>query len=80
VLGALGLAQVVQLPIAAAATGVNLAAGTLDIGLGVVLGGGIALGSWSGAQAAHALPIARLRGIVAAALIAIGAAIVLEAL
>lgn len=75
VLAAVGLAQAIQLPIAVAATGGNVLAGTLDIELGLLLGLGLALGTWAGAQAAHALPRAALRRFVSSLLVLVGGAI-----
>ena len=77
-LAAIGSAQAIQLPIAAAATAGNVLDGTLDVSLGLALGAGIALGTAVGAKAAHALPTAKLRGLVAALLVAVGTAILLR--
>lgn len=77
-LASIGLAQVVQLPVAAAATGGFLLAGLLDVPLGLALAAGIALGTWIGAKAAHALPISTLRRLVAALLVIVGAAMLLR--
>lgn len=71
---AIGLAQAIQLPIAAFATAANLVAGTLDPAAGAILGVGIAAGTWAGARLAHALPRVALTRIVAALLVAVGAA------
>ena len=78
VLSAVASAQAIQLPIAAAATGSNVLDGTLDVMLGLTLGAGIALGTAAGAKAAHALPTARLRQLVAALLVVVGGGIVLR--
>jgi uncharacterized protein len=78
VLSAVASAQAIQLPIAAAATGSNVLGGTLDVMLGLTLGGGIALGTAAGARAAHALPTARLRQLVAVLLVVVGGGIVLR--
>jgi uncharacterized membrane protein YfcA len=78
VLAALGSAQAIQLPIAAAATGANIASGMLDVPLGLTIGAGIALGTAAGAKAAHALPITRLRSLVAALLVLVGGGILLR--
>ena len=75
VLVAIGLAQVIQLPIALLATAGNAIAGTLDAGAGVSIGAGIVLGTWAGGRLAHVLPQATLRRIVSALLVAVGAAI-----
>jgi hypothetical protein len=80
VLVSVGLGQAIQLPIAAAATGGNWWAGTLDIGLAAALACGIALGTWAGAKAAHRLPTAALRRLVASLLLIVGASILLRLL
>lgn len=77
-LAAIGSAQAIQLPIAVAATAGNVLDGTLDVLLGATLGAGIALGTAAGAKAAHALPTVRLRRLVAALLVVVGAAILLR--
>jgi uncharacterized protein len=77
-LAAIGLGQVIQLPIAAAATAGNLLAGALDVRTGVWLACGIAAGTWVGARAAHASPAKALRLIVAALLVVVGVAILLH--
>jgi uncharacterized membrane protein YfcA len=77
-LAAIGLGQAIQLPIAVAATAGNWLAGTLDLRLSVTLAVGIALGTWIGAKAAHALPTRALRSAVNALLVVIGAAILLR--
>ncbi len=78
VLSAVASALLIQLPIAAPATGSNVLGGTLDVMLGLALGGGIALGTAAGAKAAHALPTALLRQLVAALLVIVGGGIVLR--
>lgn len=78
VLAAIGLAQAIQLPIAAAATGGNLLAGTFDAALALALGCGIVLGTWAGAKAAHVLPRALLRDFVAGLLVLLGGAILVR--
>ena len=74
VLNALALAQAIQLPVALAATSGNLFTGMLDVQLGLTLAGGIALGTWLGAKAAHALPTGLLRKAVAVLLVLAGTA------
>jgi hypothetical protein len=76
VLTAIGLAQAVQLPIAALATAGNLAFGAPDLRLGAVLAVALAVGAFGGARLAHVAPRAVLRWIVAAVLIGVGLAIV----
>ena len=68
----IGLAQAIQLPIAAAATGGFLLSGLLDVTLAAALAAGIALGTWIGAKSAHALPTERLRRLVAVLLVIVG--------
>jgi uncharacterized membrane protein YfcA len=65
-------AQRVQLPVALAATAVNFAAGRLDIALGLVIGVLVLAGWAAGRWIARHLPVARLRQVVAVALIATG--------
>jgi hypothetical protein len=77
-LASIGLAQAVQLPIAAAATGGFLISGLLEMPLGLALAAGIAAGTWIGATAAHALPTATLRRLVASLLVIVGAAMLLR--
>ena len=79
VLASIGLAQAIQLPVAAAATGGNLLSGALDIRLGLLLAGGIALGTWIGAKAAHALPTALLRKAIAVLLVLVGGLMLVRA-
>ena len=73
VLASLGMAQAIQLPIAAAATAGNLFTGVLDVQLGLTLAAGIALGTWVGAKGAHRLPIELLRRALAVLLVLVGA-------
>jgi len=75
VLLAIGLAQTIQLPIAALATAGYVVGGTLDVAIGVSIGAGIVAGTWVGARVAHALPRTVLRRIVAALLVVVGASI-----
>ncbi|HJR69229.1 MAG TPA: sulfite exporter TauE/SafE family protein [Gammaproteobacteria bacterium] len=77
-LAALGLAQAIQLPVAAAATGSNALAGTLDVPMALTLAGGIAIGTWIGAKAAHALPTDALRKSVALVLVLVGGAMLVR--
>ena len=78
ILASIGLAQAIQLPIAAAATGGFLLSGLLDVPLALALAAGIALGTWLGAQAAHAFPTSRLRRLVAVLLVIVGCAMLLR--
>jgi uncharacterized membrane protein YfcA len=77
-LASIGLAQAIQLPIAAAATGGFLLSGLLDLPLASALAAGIALGTWLGAKAAHAFPTSRLRSLVAVLLVIVGCAMLLR--
>jgi uncharacterized membrane protein YfcA len=77
-LGAIGLSQVIQLPISIVATMANLAMGTIDPHLGGVLAITLAVGCWFGATAAHHLPAKTLRLIVACLLIVVGSGIVVD--
>lgn len=72
VLTAVGLSQVIQLPIAVLATAGNIGYGTLDWVLGCLLGLGLAFGTWGGATFAHAVPRPALRRIVCLVLIVVG--------
>lgn len=77
-LASIGLAQAIQLPVAAAATGGFLISGLLDVRPGLALAAGIAVGTWIGAKAAHALPTATLRRLVAVLLVIVGGAMLLR--
>jgi uncharacterized protein len=77
-LASIGLAQAIQLPIAAAATGGFLLSGLLDGALASALAAGIALGTWLGARAAHAFPTSSLRRLVAALLAIVGCTMLLR--
>jgi uncharacterized membrane protein YfcA len=70
--GAVAMAQRVQLPVAAAATTVNAAAGRLDVGLGLAIGVLVLAGWAAGQWAARRLPVHHLQQAVAVALIATG--------
>lgn len=77
-LGAIGLSQVIQLPISIVATMANIAMGTIDLHLGAVLAITLAIGCWFGASAAHHLPAKTLRFSVACLLALVGSAIVVD--
>lgn len=77
-LGAIGLSQVIQLPISIVATLTNMAMGTLDLYLGGALAVGLSVGCWLGAAAAHRLPGKALKLIVSCLLVVIGSAIVVD--
>ncbi len=72
VLIAVGLSQVIQLPVAIAATVGNVLYGELDLILAGILAASLTIGSWYGARLAHVVPRATLRGIVSIVLVVIG--------
>jgi uncharacterized membrane protein YfcA len=72
VLVAVGLSQVIQLPVAIAATVGNVLYGQVDLVLGGVLAASLTVGSWYGAKLAHAVPRATLRRVVSIVLVAVG--------
>lgn len=72
VLVAVGLSQVIQLPVAIAATVGSVLYGELDLVLAGVLGASLTVGSWYGARLAHVVPRATLRRIVSAVLVVVG--------
>ncbi len=75
VLAAVGMAQVIQLPIALLATAGNAAVGGIHWPLAATLALGLAFGTWAGAKIAHAVPRATLRSLVALVLAIVGAVI-----
>jgi uncharacterized membrane protein YfcA len=72
VLTAIGLSQAIQFPIAMLATIGNFAYGEPDLMLGVLLAVGLTIGTWAGAQVAHAVPRAVLGRFVALVLVVVG--------
>jgi uncharacterized membrane protein YfcA len=78
ILASIGLAQTIQLPVAAAATGGYWLSGALYVPLALTLAAGIALGTWVGAKAAQRVPTGTLRKVVAALLVAVGGAMLLH--
>jgi uncharacterized protein len=72
VLAAVGLSQVIQLPVAVVATLGNFPYGQLDPELGGVLALSLTVGSWCGAKLAHVVPRATLRWILSVVLVAVG--------
>lgn len=72
VLAAIGLSQAIQLPIAMLATIGNIAYGTLDARMGLLLGIGLLAGTWGGALIAHAMPRAALERLASLVLLAVG--------
>jgi uncharacterized membrane protein YfcA len=73
VLVAVGLSQVIQLPVAIVATFGNLLYGQLDFELAGVLAVSLTIGSWYGAKLAHAVPRTILHWIVSVVLVVVGA-------
>ncbi len=71
-LTAVGLSQVIQLPISIVATVGNSYNGRLDTTLGGLLAAGVTAGIWAGSKIAFGLPRAALRRVVAILLISIG--------
>lgn len=78
VLTAVGLGQAIQIPIAVLATAGNLAAGQLDLELGLWLSGGVIVGTAVGARVAHAIPTAALTRLVGVVLLLVGALVILR--
>ena len=76
VLGAVGLSQVIQLPIAALATAGNLAYGEVNVPVGLGIAVLLMAGVAGGARIAHWVPAHVLRRIVAVVLLAVGALII----
>ncbi len=79
-LTAIGLAQVIQIPISFTATLGNLVSGSVDFRLGLLLGFLLALGSFAGAKLVHALPLAAVKKSVAAMMVLVGVAMLLRIL
>lgn len=78
VLTAIGLSQVIQLPIGMLATAGYFYTGSLDFPTGVMLGIGISLGTIGGGKLAHRLPRTLLKRIVCLLLILVGSSILLK--
>jgi uncharacterized protein len=78
ILTAVGLSQVIQVPIALLATLSNFFYGAIDLRLGALIAATLALGTWLGARIAHMAPKQALRRLVAIALALIGAMIILR--
>ncbi len=72
VLTAIGLSQVVQIPISLTATLGNFIHGEVDFHLGLVLALTMAGGALAGAGLVHRLPVGPLKKIVAILLVAVG--------
>lgn len=78
ILEAIGLGQVIQLPISLVATLSNMAMGTIDLYLGGVLAVALSAGCWFGATIAHRLPGKILKVCVSCMLVIVGGAIVAD--
>ena len=72
VLTAVGLSQVIQLPVALAATIGNILYGQIDLTLAGLLALSLTVGSWYGAKLAHIVPRTTLRRIVSVVLLVVG--------
>lgn len=72
VLAAVGLSQVIQVPIAASATLANYFYGTVDMVVGAAIAGGLMIGVAGGAKLAHFASQAILQRVVAGVLVAVG--------
>ncbi len=79
VLAAIGLSQVVQLPLATLATIGNLRFGEVDIALGLAIAVLLMAGVTIGARLAHRLSATHLRNAVAWALVLVGVFVLLRA-
>jgi uncharacterized membrane protein YfcA len=77
-LTAVGLSQVIQLPIATLATVGNFQHGEVAVGASLAIAALLMLGVVVGARIAHRLPAGLLKRIVAGMLIAVGAAMVIR--
>jgi hypothetical protein len=73
-LTAVGLSQVIQLPVAALASVGNFQLGEVDVGASLAIAVLLVLGVMVGARLAHRLPASLLKRIVATVLIAVGIA------
>lgn len=71
-LTAVGLSQVIQVPIAASATVGNYLYGTVDITIGLTIAAGLMIGVMGGARLAHFVSQAILQRVVAMVLVAVG--------
>ncbi len=78
VLPAIGLGQVIALPIAGVASVANIASGELDLWLGLGVGVTLMLGIAIGTPIAHALPQALLRRVLGSVVLIAGAAMLVR--
>jgi uncharacterized membrane protein YfcA len=72
VLVAIGLSQVVQIPIALTATAGNLIHGDVNLELGLVLAFAVGGGALVGAKTVHLLPVNLIKRVVACLLVLVG--------
>ena len=77
-LTAVGLSQVIQVPIAALATLGNVQHGEIDVGASLAIAFLLVVGVLVGARLAHRLPGGLLKRIVACVLIAVGVSMVIR--
>lgn len=77
-LTAVGLSQVIQVPIAALATVGNYQHGEIDVGASLAIAVLLVVGVLAGARLAHRLPGGLLKRIVACVLIAVGVSMVIR--
>ena len=77
-LAAVGLSQVIQLPIAALATIGNFQHGEVNVGASLAIAALLVLGVVVGARIAHRLPAGLLKRIVACVLMAVGVAMAIR--
>ena len=78
VLTAIGLGQVIQIPIAMFASTANWLADSLDLRLAFYIAAGMVVGTLVGAQLAHRLPAEPLRKAIAWLLVVVGSGIALR--
>ena len=78
ILAAVGLSQVISIPIAALATVANLGLGNIDFGVAATLALVLMLGVLLGARMAHRIPVKVLRVGIAVVLVMVGGAIFLR--
>ena len=77
-LAAVGLSQVIQVPISASASLGNHLYGSIDLAVALAIAAGLMLGVFAGARLAHRVAPALLQRLVAAVLVAVGLFIVLR--
>lgn len=80
VLTAIGLAQAIQIPIAAFASAGNWMSGNLNLELVMVIAPVLVAGSFFGAWLVHRLPLEPIRKLIAFLLVFVGAAIAVQQL